>query len=194
MHIEYMYMHVVHRKYVLSPPSLPLSPLSPSPSQDEPLTAADSKKLADSLDLDDMDANLFGSFSQSQSHKRRRSSSKKSSLPSSKPAPEGSTKQRETVTAEPKLRVADSGKEDKMVSTLKDLEKTSEATSVLKASQKPKPIKTLSELGFIIKKIIIVKFGISSLFQRILMTFLTFSQTARTRTWLPRRGKNQKSS
>ena len=140
-----------------------------------------------------MDANLFGSFSQSQSHKRRRSSSKKSNLPSSKPAPEGSTKQREAVTAEPKLRVADSGKEDKMASTLKDPEKTSEATSVLKASQKAKPIKTLSELGFI-KKIVIVKFGISSLFQRILMTFLTFSRTARMRIWLPRRRKNQKSS
>ena len=95
-----------------------------------------------------MDANLFGSFSQSQSHKRRRSSSKKSNLSSSKPGPEGSTKQREAVTAEPKLRVADSGKEDKMVSTLKNPEKTSEATSILKASQKSKPIKTLSELSF----------------------------------------------
>ena len=57
------------------------------------------------------------------------------------------------MTAEPKLRVADSGKEDKMASALKDPEKTSEATSVLKASQKPKPIKTLSELGFIKKKL-----------------------------------------
>ena len=128
--------------------SLSLS-LSLSPTQDEPLTTADSKKLADSLNLDDMDANLFGSFSRSQSQKRRQSSSKKSSLPS-KPVPstESSIQQREAVT-EPK-RMVDSGK-DKMASALKDAEKPSEAKSILKTPEKPKPkpIKTLSESGFI---------------------------------------------
>jgi phage protein D len=95
-----------------------------------------------------MDANLFGSFSQSQSQKRHRTSSRKSNLPSSKPAPESSTKQREAVhVAEPKLRLVDSGKEDKMASALKDSKKASEATSVLK---KPKPIKTLSELDMLL--------------------------------------------
>lgn len=53
------------------------------------------------------------------------------------------------MTTEPKLRVADSGKEDKLVSALKDSGEKSEATSFLKASEKPKPIKTLSELGFV---------------------------------------------
>ncbi len=138
-----------------------------------------------------MDANLFGSFSQSQSQKRRRSSSRKSDLPSSKPAPESSTKQRDAV-AEPKLRLVDSGREDKLGSALKDSKKASEATSVLK---KPKPIKTLSEFDIVDVMITLTLISeFFSLFQRILMTFLTFSRKAKTRTRLLRRGKNQKSS
>lgn len=89
-----------------------------------------------------MDANLFGSFSRSQSQKRRQSSSRKSSLPS-KPALESGINQKETMT-EPK-GVVDSGK-DKMASTLKDSDRTSEAKSILKTPEKPKSIKTLSEL------------------------------------------------
>lgn len=89
-----------------------------------------------------MDANLFGSFSRSQSQKRRQSASRKSSLPS-KPAPKSSTQQREAVS-EPK-RVVNSGK-DKMAPALKDSEKTSEAKSILRTPEKPKPIRTLSEL------------------------------------------------